>query len=120
MYQVLDDGLIRTVMDEFRKLYCAEATSVSSYLTPFALICIKTADSKCSGLKIHYYYLWGEKYKAINVWRKRQGGHWVLLQSFSDIEGKSLLAIVDILPVQSSARTCIHNAILFNDTSNNA
>ena len=30
----------------------------------------------------------------------------------------SLLAIVDILAVQSSSQTFIHNAILFTDTSN--
>ena len=32
----------------------------------------------------------------------------------------TLLAIVDILAVQSSAQTFIHNAILFNEASNNA
>ena len=42
------------------------------------------------------------------------------LHTFANILHVSLLAIVDISSVQSSAETFIHNAILFIDTSNNA
>ena len=86
MYQVLDGGFFRTVKDEFRKVYYTKATSVSSYLSPFASICIKPDNDMCSGLKIHYYYLRGEKYEQINVWKKRQGPHRVFVQSFIDSE----------------------------------
>ena len=79
MYQVLDGVFFRTVKDEFRKVYYAKTTSMSSYLCPFALICIQPADDMCSGLKIQYYYLRGAKYEQIRVWRKRQGE-----QSFSE------------------------------------
>ena len=82
--QVLDGVFFRTVKDEFRKVYYAKTTSMSSYLCPFALICIQPADDMCSGLKIHYYYLRGAKYEQIRVWRKRQGEQRVFLQSFSE------------------------------------
>ena len=38
----------------------------------------------CSGLKIQYYYLRGEKYEQIHVWKKHQGKHRVAVLSFSD------------------------------------
>ena len=92
MYQVLDSGFFRTVKDEFRKVYYTVVTSMSSYIAPLASICIKPVNDTCSVSRIQYYYLRGEKYEQINVWKNRHGTYRVIVQSFSDSARQKELA----------------------------
>ena len=77
----------KTVKDEFRKVYYTESRPLNVYFKPFVIIC-KPVKDLCSSLKFQYYYLRGEKYEQIHIWRKRRGPNRVVLLSFSEVTRK--------------------------------